>query len=74
MHPLFNGTTFDYDIALLKLKNKAKLDAYVQPACFPDDTIDFPIGEECYVTGWGKSEEKGNYSTVIIASITCIFT
>ena len=66
IHPLYNSSTYDYDIALLQIKTKAKINSYVKPACFPDDSISFSQGEECFVTGWGKTVESGNFSNVRI--------
>ncbi|XP_020912658.2 serine protease 30 [Exaiptasia diaphana] len=58
-HPNFNqkkSPKFDYDIALLKLKNKITYNDKVRPICLPRKR--FPDGENCYATGWGRLKEK----------------
>ena len=53
MHPGYKTGDVDNDMALIRLKKKASFNTYVRPACFPDSSVKFPDGEECYVTGWG---------------------
>jgi len=65
MHPKYNSTTADHDVALLRLRKKATFTSFVRPVCFPDSSISFSAGEECYVTGWGDLfSDSGNFSRV----------
>lgn len=62
-HPSFNDFTFDYDIALLELKKPAEYSATVRPICLPDTTHVFPAGKAIWVTGWGHTQEGGEFHT-----------
>ncbi|KAM5245948.1 suppressor of tumorigenicity 14 protein [Ctenodactylus gundi] len=64
-HASFNDFTFDYDIALLELKEPAEYSAVVRPICLPDATHVFPAGKAIWVTGWGHTEEGGTGATVL---------
>ncbi|EHB04128.1 Suppressor of tumorigenicity protein 14 [Heterocephalus glaber] len=64
-HPSFNDFTFDYDIALLELKNPAEYSAVVRPICLPDTTHVFPPGKAIWVTGWGHTEEGGTGAPIL---------
>lgn len=60
-HPSFNDFTFDYDIALLELEKPAEYSTVVRPICLPDATHVFPAGKAIWVTGWGHTEEGGEF-------------
>uniref|UniRef100_A0A671N1R0 Plasminogen n=1 Tax=Sinocyclocheilus anshuiensis TaxID=1608454 RepID=A0A671N1R0_9TELE len=47
------------DIALLKLDRPALINDKVLPACLPEKDYIVPSNTECYVTGWGETEETG---------------
>ncbi|KAM9798575.1 plasminogen [Neosynchiropus ocellatus] len=47
------------DIALLKLDSPAVINDKVQPACLPEKDYIVPSGTECYVTGWGETQNTG---------------
>ena len=66
IHPNYNppATAFDYDVALIKLKEPITFNLNVRPVCLP--TMDFPPGTNCYVTGWGYTTEGGNNAQVYI--------
>ncbi|KXJ23472.1 Transmembrane protease serine 6 [Exaiptasia diaphana] len=58
-HPNYNeleNHKYDNDIALMKLKRSIKYNAKVRPVCLPSRS--FPAGTNCYVTGWGRVQEK----------------
>ncbi|XP_045212294.2 uncharacterized protein LOC123563518 [Mercenaria mercenaria] len=59
-HRLYDESTYDYDIALLKIKQKdgagIKFNDHVQPACLPEQTTEYVDGQKCHVSGWGKTE------------------
>ena len=60
----FSEDTFDYDIALIKIKPKdgsgIKYSDHVQPACLPNPATLYETGKKCHVSGWGKTE-RGKY-------------
>ena len=60
-HDQYNPSTYDYDIALMKLKTPIKFTTRVRPVCLPDDGMDFPAGTNCYVTGWGALQQAGSF-------------
>ncbi|XP_066931149.1 chymotrypsinogen 2-like [Clytia hemisphaerica] len=70
MHPEYNSSSYNSDLALLRLKRKARFSKYARPACLPDDTVQFYSGEECYVTGWGDTTQGGNQSHILLQAKT----
>ncbi|XP_030071968.1 mannan-binding lectin serine protease 1 isoform X2 [Microcaecilia unicolor] len=52
LHPLYNASTFQFDVGLLELPEKAILNDYVIPVCLPDTTPQ--KGDYVVVSGWGK--------------------
>ncbi|NWI69691.1 OVCH2 protein, partial [Todus mexicanus] len=62
IHPSFNKTTMDSDIALLHLAEPLEFSHYVRPVCLPATEETVQPSRVCVVTGWGASEgdrEKG---------------
>ncbi|KAB7494907.1 Serine protease 27 [Armadillidium nasatum] len=58
-HHLFNKTTYNNDIGLVKIKGKITFMWYARPACLPMPNMDY-VGDLAVVTGWGKvGEEEG---------------
>uniref|UniRef100_A0A8C4SZN4 Peptidase S1 domain-containing protein n=1 Tax=Erpetoichthys calabaricus TaxID=27687 RepID=A0A8C4SZN4_ERPCA len=58
VHPHFNRTNMDFDIALLELVTMAPLTNVIQPICLPSSTHVFTNQSECFITGWGSSHTK----------------
>ncbi|XP_056661676.1 tryptase-like isoform X1 [Monodelphis domestica] len=52
VHSNFTFENEGSDIALIQLKDPAKLSSHVQPVHLPDASQSFD-GKECWVTGWG---------------------
>ncbi|MEQ2273295.1 hypothetical protein XENORESO_002172, partial [Xenotaenia resolanae] len=63
-HPKYTGK-YDFDIMLLKLANKAKLNKYVQLLELPKKEKKIPANLECLVAGWGKTGRNESISTVL---------
>lgn len=61
-HPYFNDFTFDYDIALLELEKPAEYSSTVRPICLPETSHSFPAGKAIWVTGWGHTQEGGEWA------------
>ncbi|ODM89518.1 Transmembrane protease serine 6, partial [Orchesella cincta] len=59
LHPKYVANTFDYDIALMKLKNKLNLKKdKVTPICLPEVSDAFNYtGKNLTVAGWGRYSE-----------------
>ncbi|CAB1341008.1 unnamed protein product [Coregonus sp. 'balchen'] len=68
VHKYYNGLTFDYDIALLQLRNPwpSSLSSLIQPVCLPATSQTLTQAHRCWVTGWGyRSEEDKTLPTVL---------
>ncbi|NWI11820.1 OVCH2 protein, partial [Crypturellus soui] len=62
IHPSFNKTTMDCDIALLRLAKPFEFNQHVRPACLPAGGEAVQPSSVCVVTGWGAhagDREKG---------------
>ncbi|NWT46182.1 OVCH2 protein, partial [Chroicocephalus maculipennis] len=57
IHPSFNKTTMDSDIALLQLAEPLEFNHYVSPVCLPAEEETVQPSSVCVVTGWGAREE-----------------
>ncbi|XP_068605521.1 serine protease 33-like [Brachionichthys hirsutus] len=53
-HPDFKATTFDNDIALLRLSRAVTFTDYIRPVCLAATGSEYLAGEECWITGWGN--------------------
>uniref|UniRef100_A0A8C8E9E7 Peptidase S1 domain-containing protein n=1 Tax=Otus sunia TaxID=257818 RepID=A0A8C8E9E7_9STRI len=53
IHPSFNKTTMDSDIALLQLAEPLEFNPYVGPVCLPAKEEAVQPSRVCVVTGWG---------------------
>nr|XP_054752666.1 uncharacterized protein LOC129258410 [Lytechinus pictus] len=64
-HPNFNEQTYDSDIALIKLQQPVTYTDYIIPLCLPSELRAEELlkaGTRGFVTGWGNTEEAGDYS------------
>lgn len=59
IHPGFNSTNMDHDVALLELAVPAPVSYTIQPVCLPSPVHSFLETAECYITGWGSTREGG---------------
>uniref|UniRef100_A0A8C9LAZ6 Peptidase S1 domain-containing protein n=1 Tax=Pavo cristatus TaxID=9049 RepID=A0A8C9LAZ6_PAVCR len=53
VHPQYDQSISDYDIALLEMETPVFFSELVQPICLPSSSRVFLYGTVCYVTGWG---------------------
>ena len=57
-HPMYNNTTDDNDLAILKLTSSLTFNENVLPACLPDPSYTpEDRGEFAVVSGWGYTSE-----------------
>ncbi|XP_038576128.1 granzyme B-like [Micropterus salmoides] len=63
-HPEYTGN-FNYDIMLLKLKTKAKLNKYVKAIGLPKKDGKIPANINCAVAGWGRTGHNKPPSNVL---------
>ena len=59
LHPQFDHTTINNDIALIQLATPLEFTHYLQPICLPRSGDEVDIGTRCYVAGWGKTDTFG---------------
>uniref|UniRef100_A0A8C5WEZ7 Peptidase S1 domain-containing protein n=1 Tax=Leptobrachium leishanense TaxID=445787 RepID=A0A8C5WEZ7_9ANUR len=50
-HPQYTSTGDRGNIALVELMNPVNFTDYIQPICLPSESVTFPSGLECWVTG-----------------------
>lgn len=63
IHPDFEIESYVNDIALFHLQRAVTYDDYIQPICLPFDVFqNLDPNTKCFVSGWGRTTEEGNYS------------
>uniref|UniRef100_W5LV78 Peptidase S1 domain-containing protein n=1 Tax=Lepisosteus oculatus TaxID=7918 RepID=W5LV78_LEPOC len=60
VHPDYDSSTNNNDIALLRLSSSVSFNNYIQPICLADRSSSFFTGTSCWVTGWGDTAEGGS--------------
>ncbi|XP_014004185.1 transmembrane protease serine 9 isoform X3 [Salmo salar] len=65
LHPGFNSTNMDYDVALLELAVPAPRSYTIQLVCLPSPVHNFLKNTECYITGWGSMREGGSLTNLL---------
>ncbi|XP_018008924.1 trypsin-1 [Hyalella azteca] len=73
VHPNFNHSNFESDIALVKLSDKVPYKWYARPACLPLPKRDY-VGQLGLVAGWGRTTEKGEPSDLLKEILVPIFS
>ncbi|KAK7882579.1 hypothetical protein WMY93_028753 [Mugilogobius chulae] len=58
----YDGSTNNYDIAMIKLYSPISVGETSRPVCLPPKALGLKNGEEMFVTGWGYLEENGHVS------------
>ncbi|XP_038161379.1 testisin [Cyprinodon tularosa] len=54
VHPNYNSTLYNNDIALMKLSTLVTFNNFIQPVCLASNTSQFFNATSCWITGWGK--------------------
>ncbi|XP_028286333.1 mast cell tryptase [Parambassis ranga] len=54
MHPKYNDTLFNNDIALMKLSSPVAFSNYIKPICLAANSSQFHNSTSCWATGWGR--------------------
>ncbi|KFV42608.1 Transmembrane protease serine 12, partial [Gavia stellata] len=67
VHPEFQRETFENDIALFELNSAVRYSDYIQPICLPPAHLHPHLDNatECFISGWGRTAEKGKTSAVL---------
>merc|ERR1711971_72303 len=73
IHPMYNGSTYSNDFAILRLASPLTFSSSISPVCLPADADATFTGEVATVTGWGSLGE-GNQIPAILqeANVTVI--
>eukprot|EP00794_Sanderia_malayensis_P017339 gene17339-19070_t len=58
-HPKYDRVSYDYDVALIKLQQKARIADDIRSICFDKENRYNP--DDCYVSGWGRIAQGGTY-------------
>ncbi|XP_049863595.1 proclotting enzyme-like [Schistocerca gregaria] len=64
MHPRYDRSTYENDVAVLRLRRRAAFNSYVMPVCLPAIDEGF-VNRTAYVTGWGSIQFGGPGSPVL---------
>uniref|UniRef100_A0A8B9FE07 Peptidase S1 domain-containing protein n=1 Tax=Amazona collaria TaxID=241587 RepID=A0A8B9FE07_9PSIT len=65
VHPQYDHSISDYDIALLEMETPVFFSELVQPICLPSTSRVFVYGTVCYVTGWGAIKENSHLAKTL---------
>lgn len=57
LHPQYNPSILDFDVAILELSGPLVFNKYIQPVCLPLAIQKFPVGRKCVISGWGNMQE-----------------
>lgn len=61
MHPAYQPTNLESDVALLHLESKLNFDKHIGPICVDEQNSQPSEQEECVTSGWGKNAISGKY-------------
>ena len=64
-HDRFDRSTYEYDIALLKMEKPIIYQHNAIPICLPQDNDDDFVGTSAFVTGWGRISRHGQPSNIL---------
>ncbi|XP_005810916.2 testisin-like [Xiphophorus maculatus] len=54
VHPNYNNTLYNNDLALMKLSSSVTFNNFIQPICLASNLSRFFNATSCWITGWGK--------------------
>ncbi|KAH3871591.1 chymotrypsinogen A-like [Dreissena polymorpha] len=64
LHPGYNVTSLENDIALIITVEPMQWNDATRPVCLPDAQHGFQVGDNCYLPGWGSTQNTGNEETL----------
>jgi len=65
VHPSFNSTSFDNDLALLELSEEVTSSPCIKPICLPEHDIFNLTDSGCVITGSGIPEQNGRLPSIV---------
>ncbi|XP_062416094.1 LOW QUALITY PROTEIN: chymotrypsin-like protease CTRL-1 [Pungitius pungitius] len=54
VHPDYNNTLFNNDVALMKLQTPVVFNDFIRPVCLASSASQFHTSTPCWATGWGR--------------------
>lgn len=63
VHPNYNNTRYNNDLALMKLTSPLTFTLYISPICLASSSSQFFNSTSCWATGWGKVSANGEVKT-----------
>ncbi|CAL8301891.1 unnamed protein product [Lota lota] len=65
IHPSYNASSFQNDLALLRLDSTVQYTDYIQPICLAASDSTF-FNASCSVTGWGKQTQNATSTSNVL--------
>uniref|UniRef100_A0A3B3SHS6 Peptidase S1 domain-containing protein n=1 Tax=Paramormyrops kingsleyae TaxID=1676925 RepID=A0A3B3SHS6_9TELE len=65
LHPNYNSSNMNFDVALLELSVPAPKSYTIQSICLPSAVHRFQKTDECYIGGWGSLREGGALTALL---------
>ncbi|XP_059611208.1 inactive serine protease scarface [Phlebotomus argentipes] len=69
LHPAYNPTNLNSDVALLHLEEKLRYDTHIGPICVDDEYVTSASTTDCVTTGWGKEVLRINIQNALMHSL-----
>ncbi|KAK6186144.1 hypothetical protein SNE40_008240 [Patella caerulea] len=71
VHPNYNPSSFNYDVAVLTLQYPLPSNNQcIKPICLPSTRLNIKTGTKCTVAGWGLTKEYSGYAPVNLQEAT----
>lgn len=67
VHPDYNNTLFNNDIALLKLQSPVQFNDFIRPVCLASNVSQFHTSTPCWATGWGNLRSNCEFHLYVIS-------
>lgn len=64
VHPRYDSSGFDSDLAVLKLVEKARINEFISPVCLPRMQGGELTVKQAYITGWSVARKQETQSQV----------
>lgn len=59
VHPNYNDSLYNNDIALMKLNSPVNYSDYIRPICLASRSSLFNNATACWASGWGDTNKSG---------------
>ncbi|XP_062939554.1 transmembrane protease serine 2 [Cynocephalus volans] len=68
-HPDYDSNSKNNDIALMKLQTSLTFNDRMKPVCLPNPGLMLEPEQDCWISGWGATYEKGKTSDILNAAM-----